>query len=141
MTIRFIADTNVLVSAQLVAHPQAPPLRIWEAILSRRFEHVVSSASIQELNQVLKRPNVAGRHGLSPTEVDDLVAALRKVSELAEPVATSAQAPDHGDQFLWNLLSSDPDLLLVTGDPQLLTSTDFPDGILSPRQFCDRYLD
>lgn len=140
MTLRFIADTNVLVSAQLVAHPEAPPLRIWDAILLRRFEHVISSASIQELSQVLKRPNVARRHGLSPTEVDDLLAALREASELAEPVATSIQAPDRGDQFLWDLLSSAPDLLLVTGETQLLNGTHFPGRVLSPRQFCDRYL-
>lgn len=49
------------------------------------------------------------------------------------------RAPDPDDQMLWDLLGAMPESVLVTGERRLLQTIDFPNRVLSPRQFVERF--
>lgn len=56
-------------------------------------------------------------------------------SSVSKPVA-----PDPGDQFLWDLLASRSDLVLVTGDKLLLQNQPMQPRVLSPQAFVAQWL-
>lgn len=140
MTQNVILDANVIVSAQLVQHPMAPSFRLFGAVVSGSLQSFLSPSLLQEYLDVLFRPSVARRHGLSQTEVRELVDLLRGFAIERTPPRAIAEAPDPHDQHLWNMLAAYHDVVLVTGDPLLLASSHFPGRILSPRDFVDRFL-
>jgi predicted nucleic acid-binding protein len=49
--------------------------------------------------------------------------------------ANNSVAPDSGDQFLWDLLASRPDLVLVTGDKLLLQDEAMQGRVILPQSF------
>ena len=50
------------------------------------------------------------------------------------------KAPDAGDQFLWDLLASRADLVLVTGDKLLLQDLAMQEQVMLPQVFVGRFL-
>ncbi|MGE0597898.1 MAG: putative toxin-antitoxin system toxin component, PIN family [Dehalococcoidia bacterium] len=140
MTIAFAADANVIVSAQLVQHPEAPYRRVYEAIFDDRFQHYVTTRLLAEYRDVLLRPTVQSRHRLTHDEVRRVVDSIGLASLELSPPRAIAKAPDRGDQHLWDLLAGYPEVRLVTGDPLLLSSDHFPTRVLSPRRFVEDFL-
>ncbi len=135
-----ILDANVIVSAQLVQHPLAPPFRLFVAALGGPIQNHVSPQLLDEYRGVLLRPSVARRHGLSPSEVHQVVEVVRRFAIELSPPRSWVAAPDANDQHVWDMLAAYHELMLVTGDPPLLASHHFPGRILSPRDFVDRFL-
>lgn len=140
VTFDVILDANIIVSAQLVQHPLAPSFRLFEASLGRALRNHISEALREEYLDVLLRPTIMRRHGLSPAEVRELVDLVHHFSLAIAPPPSVAVAPDARDQHLWDMLAAYSHLKLVTGDPLLVASGDFPGRILSPRDFVDRFL-
>ncbi|MGB4862804.1 MAG: hypothetical protein WBO97_10105, partial [Tepidiformaceae bacterium] len=101
----------------------------------------VTGRLLAEYTDVLLRPSVQPRHRLPDDAVGHLVDSIRRRSLTLMPPKAIVQAPDPGDQHLWDLLAGYPEVVLVTGDPLLLASTDFPRRIYSPRQFVEQFLD
>lgn len=58
---------------------------------------------------------------------------LTSVKTAATPLARLA--PNPGDQFLWDLLASRADLVLVTGDKLLLQDKAMQPKVMLPRTF------
>ena len=48
--------------------------------------------------------------------------------------------PDAGDQFLWDLLATRDDLVLVTGDKLLLQDQAMQQRVILPQAFVVRFL-
>jgi uncharacterized protein len=126
----FIIDTNVVVAGLLTSHADSPVARILDGMLGASFPFVVSQALLAEYRAVLARPRLQKLHGLSEAEIDVILTDLVRHAIVLAPVSTEAAtlAPDSGDQFLWNLLATRADLVLVTGDKLLLQ-----DGAMQPR--------
>ena len=80
-TLRVVLDTNVLLSG--LAYPTSPPGRILGAWRSGSIEVVLSTFILEELRRVL--PRLRHRHGLSETEIDDLVDIQSIQAEVIEP--------------------------------------------------------
>lgn len=132
----FIVDTNVVVVGLLASRPESPVARILEGMLSASFGFVVSEALLAEYRAVLLRPHLAKLHGLSEADVDTLLIAIAQHAiVLAAPPQHALQAPDPGDQFLWNLLATRPDLVLLTGDKRLLEAANMAGKVQSPSTF------
>ncbi|MBE5317038.1 MAG: putative toxin-antitoxin system toxin component, PIN family [Xanthomonadales bacterium] len=120
-TLRVVLDTNVLLSG--IAYPASVPGKILAAWRHGSVEVLLSDYILGELRRVL--PRLAHRHGLSASEIDDLVDALSIQAELIEPAPGSdLDLRDPNDQdvlgtLLAALETSAADYL-ITGDKDLL---------------------
>lgn len=134
-TLRLVLDTNVLLSG--IAYPASVPGRILAAWRHGSIEVILSAYILDELRRVL--PRLAHRHGLTATEIEDLVDALAIQAEVIEPLPDADPAlRDVADQpilgtLLAALQGSRADYL-VTGDHDLLALAD-RHPIVTPAQF------
>ena len=135
MSTFFIIDTNVVVAGLLTAHADSPVARILDGMLSATFAFVVSEPLLAEYRAVLVRPKLRKLHGLSEEEVDAILTDIARHAIVLAPASGSGMAPsapDPGDQFLWNLLATRADLVLVTGDQLLLQDEAMQPRVIAP---------
>lgn len=139
-----VIDTNVLVSGLLTHDPLSPLAGIVDGMLSGRIRFLLSSRLLAEYRDVLLRPRVQRRHGLTVAEVDELLTEVAVVAAWREPPATAgeandlrpdAAAPDPGDDHLWQLLRLADDAILVTGDALLVERPPEFASVMTPRAF------
>ncbi len=134
-TLRLVLDTNVLLSG--IAYPASVPGKIVSAWRHGSVDVLLSHFILQELRNVL--PRLAKRHGLSSTEMDDLVDSLYIQAEVIDPLPGSdPDLRDANDQpvlgtLLAAMASSGADYL-VTGDKDLLALSD-RHPIVAPAEF------
>lgn len=134
-TLRVVLDTNVLLSG--IAYPASVPGKILGAWRHGALDVVLSAFILDELRRVL--PRLAHRHGLSATEIEDLVDILSIQSEVIEPAPGEDPAlTDLNDQpVLGTLIAALEQSLadaLITGDKALLALADrYP--IRTPAEF------
>ena len=134
----FIIDTNVVVAGLLTAHADSPVARILDGMLSASFAFVVSEALLAEYRAVLLRPKLRKLHGLKEPEVDTVLTDIARNAIVLTPPSgpnKTPSAPDPSDQFLWELLNTRADLVLVTGDKLLLADLAMQQRIILPRAF------
>lgn len=86
---------------------------------------------------VLVRPGLVRVHRLGIAEIDDILTDIVLHAVMIEPQQSAHQAPDRGDQFLYDLLAIRADLVLITGDQKLLNHAAISGRVLSPRQFIE----
>jgi len=134
-TLRVVLDTNVLLSG--IAYPASVPGKLIGAWKHGALEVVLSVFILDELRRVL--PRLTHRHGLSATEMDDLVDILSIQAVVIEPAPVHDPAlTDFNDHpvlgsMIEALTQSHADAL-ITGDKALLTLRDrYP--ILTPAEF------
>lgn len=133
--LRIVLDTNVLLSG--IAYPGSLPGRILSAWRHGSVEVVLSMFILEELRRVL--PRLAARHGLSASEIDDLVDVLAIQAALLEPVEVDrslVQDPD--DLPVMAALRAGNVDYLITGDKNLLALADHR-PILTPAGFWRRH--
>lgn len=134
-TLRVVLDTNVLLSG--IAYPASVPGQILAAWRHGSLEVVLSVYILDELRRVL--PRLTHRHGLSTSEMADLVDILAIRAEVIEPVRDiDPDLRDAQDQpVLGTLLAAVQTAqahYLITGDKDLLALADrYP--VLSPAEF------
>jgi len=136
----FIIDTNVIVAGLLTQHADSPVARVLDGMLSAAFGFVLSEALLAEYRAVLLRPKLRKLHGLSVAEIDVILTDVARHAIVLEPVPETAVplAPDADDQFLWDLLASRSDLILVTGDKLLLQDQIMLLRVIAPQTFVAR---
>ena len=85
----------------------------------------------------MTRPKLANLHGLSESEIDTILVDLARHAIILTPANTKTTpvAPDPGDQFLWDLLASLNDLVLVTGDELLRHNELMRNRVTLPQEF------
>ena len=134
-TLRVVLDTNVLLSG--IAYPASIPGKIMAAWRHGSVEVLLSSFILDELRRVL--PRLTSRHGLTPSEIDDLVNILSIQAEMIEPLPDhDPELRDADDQPVLGTLLAALQLVaadyLVTGDKDLLALAErFP--IVTPAVF------
>lgn len=130
-------DTNVVVAGLLTAHADSPVARILDGMLCASFPFVVSQALLAEYHAVLMRPKLCKLHGLSVAEIDAILTDIARHAIVMTPMnlVTTPFAPDSGDQFLWDLLATRPDLVLVTGDKLLRQDEAMQPRVILPQTF------
>ena len=141
MSTFFIIDTNVVVAGLLTAHADSPVARILDGMLCAAFPFVVSEALLAEYHAVLMRPKLTKLHGLSVADIDTILADMVRHAIVLNPVqnAAASLAPDAGDQFLWDLLATRADLLLVSGDKLLLQDAAMRPRVITPQAFITQW--
>jgi len=133
--LRVVLDTNVLLSG--IAYPASVPGQILAAWRHGSLEVVLLLFILDELRRVL--PRLAHRHGLSASEMDDLVDIFAIRADLIEPVTDlDPDLRDADDQpvlgTLLAALKAGQANYLVTGDKDLLALAErYP--VISPAGF------
>ncbi|MFZ5877396.1 MAG: putative toxin-antitoxin system toxin component, PIN family [Nitrospirota bacterium] len=130
-----VVDTNVVVSGLLTRNAYSPTGKILDGMLRGAFPFLLSADLLAEYRAVLLRPKIRSVHGLSPTQIDELLAAIAGNATLREPDSIAAPNPYHGDDHLWRLITIYPDTTLVTGDLALFDTAPRGTIVLSPRRF------
>ncbi len=132
---RLVLDTNVLLSG--LAYPTSMPGRIVAAWRHGAVEVLLSAYILDELRRVL--PKLSHRHGLSASDIEDLVDALALQAEMLEPAAVDAPALRDAQDLpvlgtLLSALKASGADYLVTGDKDLLAlAQQYP--IITPARF------
>jgi len=129
--VRFVFDTNVLVSALLL--PDSSPRRALDLAL-RKGKLLLSFATLAELYEVLNRRRF--RRYVDEEEVRNFLAALTRETEWIDVnVRISACRDPKDDKFL-ELAVSGHATHIVTGDLDLLALNPFRNiPITSPKDF------
>lgn len=141
MTARtFVIDTNVLVAGLLTTEPRSPTARVLDAMLEGRLVYLLSPELLREVREVLLRPRIARRHGLTQSEIDRLLTELTANALWREPQTDPGPPPpDPQDAHLWALLASEPRALLVTGDRLLLENPRPGTSVITPAAWTERF--
>jgi putative PIN family toxin of toxin-antitoxin system len=86
MGIVALIDTNVWVSALI--NPQGFPAKTRDAWLGRKYQIVVSKPLLEELEDVLHRPRIQQKFGVTEAQAEEL---LLLITEKATPVEISGE--------------------------------------------------
>ena len=112
---RVVLDSNILVSGLISVN--SPPAQILNAIRAGQIVAVMSEATLEELEQVLRRPAVLRYFRHSAITPDAFLADLRLHADLITPVPTTTVIRDEQDRLFLDLLAtSPPPQYFVTGD-------------------------
>jgi uncharacterized protein len=74
--LRVVVDTNVWVSALL--NRQGYPAQVLTALEAEKFDLLVCGPLLDELAEVLSRPRIAQKYGVTQGDVTELIALLRE---------------------------------------------------------------
>ena len=97
--VRAVLDTNLFVSA-LISRGGLPSLRLshWRA---RRFQLLMTPDLFREISDVLRRPRLSERYGLTPEGVATLLSLITRRALLVEPrLALPVAVRDPGDEVV-----------------------------------------
>lgn len=131
MTVRVVADSNVLVSGLGWAGPSA---RILDAVIDGRLRLIQTPALLAELGRVLAYPKLA-RVIADPAGTVELIEA---VAIVVSPIRTiDAIAEDETDNRVLEAAVTGSAVYVISGDRHLLSLGAFEEiPILSPSVFC-----
>lgn len=96
---------------------RSPVALVLDAMLSGKLVFLLSPVLLDEYRSVLLRPKLAELHGLTETQIDQLLVELTANALWREPQSGSP-AHDRDYDHLWALLmlSAYPESILLTGD-------------------------
>ena len=131
---KVVLDTNVFVSGVFFS---GPPSRVLKAWRDGRLTVVYSPEIFEEYDRVFTElthdfPKI------NPRPILDFLVFYGEVVYPANVTVTGCRDPAD-DKFLQCLLASKADCL-ISGDRDLLDDKFEDCSVVSPRQFCDRYL-
>jgi putative PIN family toxin of toxin-antitoxin system len=134
-----VIDTNVVVSGVLTRLAISPTARILDGMLSGRFRHLLSIELLAEYRDVLLRPKIRRRHGLSEVEVDVLLTEIAANGVVLEPERSGRNRRRGGDEHLWELVAAaaGDSAVLVTGDQKLIDEPVGGTRVMTARAFAD----
>ena len=132
-----VIDTNVVVSGVLTRLAASPTARILDGMLAGRFRYLLSIELLAEYREVLLRPRIRRRHGLSEAEVDVLLTEIAANGIVLEPERSGRERRKRGDEHLWELLAAGDSAILVTGDQKLIDEPVGGAKVMSARDFAD----
>lgn len=130
---RIVIDTNILVSAQIVAAGNAAV--IVDAWLDGKFTLLTSSEQDDELRATLNKPKVAVL--IEPHRAGRLVNQIRKLAEDVGRLPNVQRSSDPQDDFLLAMCEAGHADYLVTGDKSglLALATHKSTKIITAREF------
>lgn len=79
MTIKAVIDTNIWVSA--ILNPYGFPSKLREGFKEGLFETVISEPILEELAEVLARPRIKDKYGITERQIKELLWLLDSKSE------------------------------------------------------------
>lgn len=131
---RVVIDTNVLVSA--VIRPQGIPGEVLHQLRERRFELLMSRATLDELVNVLFRPRLRTKYRLTDNTLRPILKLLFLRSVMLQPQEKVTVCRDPKDDVYLELAIAGKADYIVTGDTDLLVLHPFRNiPIVTPAAF------
>jgi len=124
-----VLDTNVIFSA-LYSHNSNPPSLLVDMFLKNKFLLYVSTAVIEEYEEVLHRPKY--EKIISKYEADYIIMVIKAISIHINPlISTMPQFIDEADRKFYDLAKAS-NAYLVTGNTKHFPQDDY---IITPADF------
>lgn len=79
MTVRVVIDTNIWVSALL--NPHGFPARLRKYFEEGKFQVIVSESILEEIADVLNRPRIKDKYGITDSDIRELLILIEERSE------------------------------------------------------------
>src|SRR5712692_1129944 len=115
-------DTNVWVSGTL--NPSGGPAEVRRALERGDFTLVTSRPMLEELADVLARPRIAGKYGISPEDVADLVVLLVEKAHIVEVSGSLRLCRDPDDDVVLETAVNGQADVIVSRDEALSRDLD-----------------
>jgi uncharacterized protein len=138
--LRAVIDTNVWVSALL--NQRGAPAQLRAALTAGRFTLVISDPLLDELADVLARPRIARRYGVTAADIAELLLLLRRIGQGVPVVGDLQVCRDPDDDIVIETAIRGRADVLVTGDDDLKAAPEVASvlaaagvEILTARQF------
>ncbi|MCF8053420.1 MAG: putative toxin-antitoxin system toxin component, PIN family [Desulfobacterales bacterium] len=136
----YIIDTNVVVAGLITAEPESPTSRVLDAMLDGSLLYILAEDLLREYRNVLLRPKITRRHGLSEQQIDQFLSEIAANAAWREvPPDANLPSPDPRDAHLWALLASAPAAILITGDRLLIENPMPQRSIISPAVWAEHF--
>ena len=134
--LRAVLDTNVIVSALI--NPAGPPGDILKALREKRFTLITSQPINEEILEVLDRPRIRDKYGLSD-HLFDIAFILWEVAEVTSELPTVKIVKDPDDNKFLSAAIGGLAHYLVTGDARDLLGLKEYEGvqIVTPVRFME----
>ena len=133
-----VVDTNILVSPFISKNPTSAPHLIYKAIQDQKIKLILTLPILDEIEDVLKRPEIAKYHRLSAEEIDKRIDELAAFSEIVTETITIHAIVDDpkDDKFIEAAIAGKAEYL-VTGDKKHVLKLGEYQGvkIITARQF------
>jgi putative PIN family toxin of toxin-antitoxin system len=134
---RVLVDSNIFVSGLITA--RGNPFLLLEALRAGQFTLLISDAQRAELADVLSRPRLAERFGLTTEARDAILTLIDTIGLRVSPPSLSVNVRDPKDQVILASAVGGQAEYPVTGDDDLLVLDGAPAlgslRILTPREF------
>lgn len=133
---RVVVDTNILVRALIKPSGTVGPLLL--RLRHRNYTQLYSQALLEELIDVLKRPRISRKYGLTDADIRTVISLILLRGEAVTPSQTITACRDpKDDKFLEVAVTGRADVI-VSGDEDLLVLNPFQSiPILPPVDFFD----
>jgi putative PIN family toxin of toxin-antitoxin system len=113
--VRVIVDTNILVSGLISAHGN--PGKIVDAILDGQLIPIMSSATFEELEEVLSRSRLQKYFGHARVSIQDFLTQLKQIADFVPPKHSNLNIRDEKDLPFIDLAATiPPPEYIITGD-------------------------
>jgi len=137
-----LLDTNVWVSALI--NPHGFPARLKDAWLAGQFDVVVSIPLLEEIADVLTRPRIQAKYGLSAEEIEQFLRLLQERAFHTTPTGELHLCRDQNDDFILETAILGQAQYAVSRDDDLKNDSDLIEQmksrgvkVLSVQQFLD----
>lgn len=122
-----LLDTNVWVSAFL--NPHGAPARLVAAWRDKHFEAALSLPLLEELADVLTRPRLVAKYGLSSDEIQTFLKLLQARAHMVQPTGEVRLCRDPDDDWVLETAILGQAQYLVTRDDDIKGDSDLRDHL------------
>jgi len=137
--LRVIVDTNVVISG--IISKSSYPAKIIDAWLEGKFVPVICKILQEEINEVIRRSKIRKQKLGDPKDIKRILGILFNKSEKIKIRKVELEIDiDEKDKFLFELALCSKAEVLVSGDEEILRTSFSKIILLSPKDFCARYL-
>ncbi len=119
---RAVVDNNVWVSATV--KPAGSCRAVLRACIDGRFQLVTREPLLEELADVLSRPRLARKYGLTADDARELVAILAEVADIPEVTGAAHGCRDPRDDIAMETALRGGATCIVSGDRDLTADED-----------------